>query len=67
MDKIEDALGDLEGFRIFIINVKATLPRINSNNNPAEEMAEEIEDEKKVERISREELYSSISQLMDFP
>ncbi|GAB6056811.1 TIGR00341 family protein [Methanobacterium alkalithermotolerans] len=67
LDKIEDAFGGLEGFRIFIINVKATLPRVNSNNNPAEEMAEEIEDEKKVERVSREELYSSISQLMDSP
>ncbi len=68
MDKIEDAFGGLEGFRIFIINVKATLPRISSKNNLSEELIEEIEDEKKkVERVSREELYSSISQQMDSP
>lgn len=67
LDELEDAFGGLENFRIFMINVKATLPRIKNDKEVQEEMLDEIEEEEKVERISREELYANVSQLMDSP
>lgn len=61
MDELEKRFSSMENFRIILQNVEASIPRV-------EEEEEETEEEKgeSVERISREELYTAVSDASEF-
>lgn len=56
-DRLSDKFGDVDGFRIMLFNVEATLPQ------PEQEEVEdkEPEDDNGISRISREELYADVT------
>lgn len=69
LDKAEKQFNNTEGFRLVMVSVDATLPRIEKDEDEEEEQQpgesqladEEDEDEIKDIRVSREELYTDIS------
>lgn len=63
LDLLEQKFADMEGFRVVLLPVEATIPRIEEKNNENSDLEmEEQEDEAEnnVLRISREELHSDI-------
>ncbi|MGD8402662.1 MAG: TIGR00341 family protein [Anaerolineales bacterium] len=65
LDRLEEKYGNREGFRVFLLHVEATIPRVEEiediTNSNGTETAQNPEDEKDhQERISREELYADI-------
>lgn len=58
LDKAEQLFGNREGFRLVMVSVEASLPRIEDTS---EEEKEESEESIQGLRVSREELYSDIS------
>jgi len=72
LDKAEKKFNNSEGFRLVMVTVDATLPRIEKNEdkdkekNAGEEPDQEEEDVAiKAIRVSREELYTDISDAVD--
>lgn len=71
LDKAEQMFSDCENYRIVIVSVDATLPRIEEDENKEEEAKSEKSDnpwEKPLQkgiRVSREELYSDISDAVE--
>ncbi len=64
LDKAEELLGNLENYRLVMLPIEATLPRIDREEEREEEDEEEPEEEEsKLQgpRVSREELYTDIS------
>lgn len=63
LDRLEQKFGGKDGFRVVLLPIEATLPRIEENTpegSEAEGSGEREEAEKEPLRISREELYSDI-------
>lgn len=63
LDRLEQKFGGKDGFRVVLLPIEATLPRIEENTpegSEAEGGGEREEAEKEPLRISREELYSDI-------
>lgn len=62
MDALESQLGNVDGFRLILIPVEATVPRLEETKEEnAEEPAEKNEEkEAQTHRISREELYADV-------
>ena len=63
LDLLEQKFSGMEGFRVVLLAVEATIPRIEEKKteNPASEIEEQKEEaENNVPRISREELHSDI-------
>lgn len=65
LDRLEGKYGGRDGFRVILLHVEATIPRIEEiediNNANTEETIQDPEDEKDhQERVSREELYADI-------
>jgi len=65
LDRLEGKYGGRDGFRVILLHVEATIPRVEEiedvTNLNADEPIENPEDEKdRLERVSREELYSDI-------
>jgi len=63
LDLLEQKFAGMEGFRVVLLSVEATIPRIEEkkNENPDSEIEEQKEEaENNVLRISREELHSDI-------
>jgi len=58
MDKLVDKFADVDGFRLMVLPVEATLPR---PVEPEPEAEAEVAGTKSPERISREEIYNSVS------
>ncbi len=58
LDILENELQDVDGFRLVILPVEASIPRYNNEENGKEKQEQE---EKPSNRINREELYSRIS------
>lgn len=64
LDKVEQMIGTKEGFRMILLPVEATLPRIEEeekNENYKESKSEDKDKPLQGTRVSREELYSEIS------
>ncbi len=61
LDKAEQLLSSYEGFRLLMMPVEATLPRIEKEEKEPEE-EEPLEKKLQGLRVSREELYSKISE-----
>jgi uncharacterized hydrophobic protein (TIGR00341 family) len=65
VDKAEQIIGDKEGYRLVIISVEATIPRIETAEKAKETKEEESSEPWKKPlkgiRVSREELYNDIS------
>lgn len=70
LDRLADRFGDEEGFRVVLLDVEATIPRIEKEEDAEEgtgdAQEEEGEDEARPARISREELYQDISDAASF-
>ncbi|HOI40767.1 MAG TPA: TIGR00341 family protein [Methanobacterium sp.] len=60
LDQLEKSYSHLEGFRIFIMPVQASIPRIEENNNGISISEDKGKNSEKSERISREELYTNV-------
>jgi uncharacterized hydrophobic protein (TIGR00341 family) len=65
LDRLEGKYGSRDGFRVILLHVEATVPRVEEiediANANADETVQNPEDEKDhQERVSREELYSDI-------
>jgi uncharacterized hydrophobic protein (TIGR00341 family) len=65
LDRLEGKYGGRDGFRVILLHVEATIPRVEEiediTNSNTDETAQDPEDEKDhQERISREELYADI-------
>ncbi len=65
LDRLEEKYGGRDGFRVVLLHVEATIPRVeeieHKTNSNAEEVIQTPEDEKDhQERVSREELYSDV-------
>jgi len=65
LDRLEEKYGSREGFRVLLLHVEATIPRVaeiedltNANSDETEQNPEDEKD--KQERISREELYADV-------
>lgn len=70
LDKAEKKFNNSEGFRLVMITVDATLPRIEKEEEEEDESSDangsdEEEEEIKNIRVSREELYTEISDAVD--
>lgn len=75
LDNAEQIIGEREGFRLVLLSVEATLPRIEDDEEEEEKTESDIEDEdgesdpwdKPLQgaRVSREELYNQISDSVD--
>jgi len=62
LDKAEQLFGGVEGYRLVMVSVDATLPRIEKEPEPEEKEPEGPEEQTlQGVRVSREELYSDIS------
>ena len=69
LDELQQSLGNVEGFRVLLLSVEATLPRPEPPEEEDAEQAdgeepteaEEETNERKTSRISREELYTQLS------
>ena len=63
LDRLEHKFADMEGFRVVLLPVEATIPRIRENNTDEQDAntkeQKDAQENKKL-RISREELYSDI-------
>lgn len=64
MDRFEQEYGDTKGFHVLLFPVEAVLPRLKPEPEDEEEQESESSEEKKngKQRISREELYSNVSE-----
>ena len=66
LDKAEHIIGDKDGYRLIMLEVEATLPRVNAEsdvgNNTEEEDLEPWQAPLQGIRVSREELYNDISE-----
>jgi uncharacterized hydrophobic protein (TIGR00341 family) len=62
LDRLEKHFTTVEGFRIILLPVEASIPRLQEEEKPAEpqEARPEEKPEKKIGGISREELYADI-------
>jgi len=65
LDRLEEKYGKRDGFRVILLHVEATIPRVEEiediTNSNADETVQDPEGEKDhQERVSREELYSDI-------
>ncbi len=63
LDALEEKFGSMEGFRVVLLPVEATIPRVEEPEKTEEESAEAEganEGDETQERISREELYNDI-------
>jgi uncharacterized hydrophobic protein (TIGR00341 family) len=65
LDRLEGKYGGKDGFRVILLHVEATIPRVEEiediTNSNGDEAAQDLEDEKdRLERVSREELYADI-------
>lgn len=62
LDKVEHMIGDRDGFRLILLPVEATIPRIEEEDNDNSQDNEPEGWEKPLQgtRVSREELYSEI-------
>jgi uncharacterized hydrophobic protein (TIGR00341 family) len=65
LDRLEGEYGGRDGFRVILLPVEATIPRVEEiediSNSNADETVQDPEEEKdRLERVSREELYSDI-------
>jgi len=58
LDDLESRFSNIEGFRIIIAPVQATIPRIKDNDQPESKSRKII----KLARVSREELYHNIQE-----
>lgn len=63
LDKAEQLFGSREGFRLVMVSVEASLPRIEESSDKEEEEKTGGPEKEKIQglRVSREELYSDIS------
>lgn len=61
-DRLEEKFTDREGFRVILLKVEGTVPRIqNEDSSTTEETAQDGENQNNHwERVSREELYSNV-------
>jgi len=59
LDKLEKRFSHLNGFRIFILPVQASIPRIDETSNGENGLSPD-EESVAAERISREELYANV-------
>lgn len=63
MDRFEQEYGDTKGFHVLLFPVEAVLPRLKPEPDEEEEETEKSEENKNgKQRISREELYSNVSE-----
>ncbi|QDT44137.1 hypothetical protein Pan241w_42430 [Gimesia alba] len=63
MDRFEQAYGDTKGFHVLLFPVEAVLPRLKPEPDEEEEEADKPKEKNNgKERISREELYSNVSE-----
>lgn len=65
LDKLEQKISQMEGYRIILLPVEATLPKPKPEKEEVPEKKEPVPEEKlndKTIRISREELYSDIEE-----
>ena len=62
LDKVEQFFGNREGFRLVMVSVDVSLPRIEVTSDKEEEEESEDPDKKSIQglRVSREELYTDI-------
>lgn len=62
LDRLEGKYTDKDGFRVILLPVEGTIPRVhNEKPSTSDEAIDKVEDEKnKQERVSREELYSDV-------
>lgn len=65
LDRLEGKYGGRDGFRVILLHVEATIPRVEGiediTNSNADKAVQDPEDEKDhQERVSREELYADI-------
>jgi uncharacterized hydrophobic protein (TIGR00341 family) len=58
VDQLEDRFSSVDAFRVLVLPLEAVIPRLS----PDAEAGAEIEEKSQNERISREELYTDISQ-----
>jgi uncharacterized hydrophobic protein (TIGR00341 family) len=61
MDLLEGHFSQVSGFRLILLPVSTSLPRIEEEKRPPKELADKEEEEKKAARLSREELYTQIT------
>lgn len=69
LDKLEKRFSGLDGFRVVILSVEASVPRLEAKEAeeaPPGEAPEAAEAEQKTERISREELYNDVTSVTRF-
>ncbi|PAU93310.1 TIGR00341 family protein [Aliifodinibius salipaludis] len=60
-DALTEKFSHIEGFRIMLFEVQATLPQPNEKEEEEADEEQEESEEKSIGRISREELYSDVS------
>lgn len=65
LDRLEGKYGGRDGFRVILLHVEATIPRVEeiediANSNSEEEIQSPEDEKDHQERVSREELYSDI-------
>ena len=63
LDDLEEHFSNLKGFRIFILPVQASIPRINEYPGEGNVFETSDENSDRKERISREELYDKVFSL----
>ncbi len=65
LDLLEKRFSSVEGFRIILLPVEASIPRPQEEEAPPEQKETQLEKEpdKKIARISREELYADIEEI----
>ena len=61
LDKLTEKFSDIPDFRVVLLEVKATIPRQNEEEEESEQLAEEEESENSQERIAREEIYNQVA------
>ncbi len=61
LDKMEEEFSNIEGFRTLILPVEASIPRIKKEDPKKDKNNKNKEEKNTTERISREELYATIS------
>lgn len=67
LEDIDNKLGHRDDYRVILLPVSATIPRQEQNDEEEEESAETEQepDDKRVKRISRDELYEEIKAVVD--
>jgi len=60
LDDLEKRFSDRDGFRIFVVPIQASLPRIDEITNDNGSKSSDEEESIAAERISREELYENV-------